>query len=203
MRRSVGGWGHDVAMSADWGMVSGLASELATVGIAAWTGALFGSRELLGQERRAVRTTASKSLAGSVGELRRLLRSHGLVPVTPAEVGEAFLAFSTVLQEHDHRLPAGWAHLGRSVRDAAGTVFGGIAPADIRPDTLVEPLGSPGSMWQDFGAEYLEYVHLRLRRWGDSQRRSGERLLTYEEWLVATGRREPIGQNGGPRMLDA
>lgn len=111
------------------------------------------------------------------------------------------MAFSAALQHHDHRLPSGWGHLGHSVRDAAGTVFGGVAQADIRPDTLTEPLGTPDSMWQDFGAEYLEYVHRRLRRWGDAQRRCGESLLTYERWLVTTGRREPIGQNVSPRML--
>lgn len=163
------------------------------IGVAAWAGAAFGSRQLLRQERRAARSAAAGALTPLIRELRRLLRSHGLVRVSSEEVRDAFVALSEGLSKHDHLLPPGWEHLGRSVRDAGGTVFGAISFVDIRPDAAGNSLEPPDAMWQDYGAEYLEHVHRRLRRWGDGQRHSQDRLMTYDQWLEKTGRRDPVG----------
>lgn len=55
-------------------------------------------------------------------------------------------------------------------------------------------------MWQDFADEYLDYAARSILLWGDSSKDAPKQLMTYEEWLVRTGRREPWGTNSVPAM---
>jgi hypothetical protein len=74
-------------------------------------------------------------------------------------------------------------------------VFGGISLVHIRPNTLKLDLAEPDGLWQDFADDYLDYVASSILRWGDSSADAPNTLLTYGAWLVATGRRKPIGSN--------
>lgn len=44
-------------------------------------------------------------------------------------------------------------------------------------------------MWQEYAHDYLDHVASSILRWGDSSKDAPKTLLTYEEWLVRTGRR--------------
>ena len=60
---------------------------------------------------------------------------------------------------------------------------------------MPDELADPDPMWQDYADDYLDYVTDRLLRWGDSSTFRSKRLLSYEDWLVRTGRREPFGES--------
>lgn len=162
---------------------------------AAWVTYRFGRR----RERHAAeldrRGSAAEDLAGPLRELRGLLRRYGRVAVDDTEVTEAFAAWFAAHDCQRTRLPDGWGHLGRSVRIAAGTVFGAPSWVDLRPDVAGLPLAEPDGLWQDLADDYIDYVLDVLVRWGDDSRDS-VLLLDYDAWLVRTGRRNPVGSNG-------
>ena len=56
-------------------------------------------------------------------------------------------------------------------------------------------MAEPDGLWQGLADDYIDYVLDVLVRWGDDSRDSLA-LLDYDAWLVRTGRREPVGQNG-------
>jgi hypothetical protein len=87
-----------------------------------------------------------------------------------------------------------WRHIRRSVLAALGTVFGSVALIHIRRDTADYPLEKPDFVWQDFRDEYIDYVLDALLRWGDSQGR--RKIQQFDPWLVSTGWRRPVSQNG-------
>lgn len=163
--------------------------------LSGWLGYLFGVRQERDKERRARDFTAATDLVAPLRELQRLLRWFGREEVGKDEVADAFLAWSTAFDHHGHRLPRQWQHVGRSVRDATGTVFGGVSLVHLRPDSSRMDLGEPDAMWQDFADDYLDYVARCILNWGDSAREALKGVLNYDLWLVQTERREPIGQN--------
>lgn len=173
-------------------------SSAGTVALALVTGGvgyLFGVRRERDKERRDRNLVAAAQLTAPLRELQRLLRWLGREPVETSEVTAAFISWSTAYDAQGHRLPRRWRHVARSVRDAAGTVFGGVSLVHIRPDTAHLELGEPDGMWQDYADEYLGYAARSILEWGDSSRDAPKELMSYEAWLVRTGRREPYGSN--------
>ena len=159
----------------------------------AWSGYAFGARQEREKERRGRCLTAAQELVAPLRILQRLIRRFGREDVAHEEVAGAFQDWFAAHDSHAHRLPQEWRHLNRSIRDATGTVFGGVSFVDIRPDARDLDLAEPDHMWQDYADEYLEYVAKSILRWGDSSKDAPKLLMTYEEWLVRTGRREPWG----------
>lgn len=178
---------HDLAIS--W--LGGAVLALVTGGV----GYTLGVRRERDKERRDRNFTAAAELTQPLRELQRLLRRLGRESFAQEEVSAAFVSWSSAYDANGHRLPREWRHVARSVRDAAGTVFGGVALVHNRPDTAHLALGDPDVMWQDFADEYLDYVARNILEWGDSSRQAPRELHTYEAWLVRTGRREPYGSN--------
>lgn len=162
--------------------------------VSAWVGYSFGVRRERDAERRVRDLEAAASLVTPLRELQRLLRTHGRVAVTEAEVAAAFLAWGRACDEHLHRLPLQWRRVARSVRDAAGTVFGGVSLIHVRPDTEYLELGEPDEMWQDFADDYIDYIAASILTWGDSNREASEQVLGYDDWLIKTERREPLSR---------
>ena len=160
-----------------------------------WLGYLFGGRQERERERRSRNFAAASELVGPLRELQRLLRWFGREEITKDEVASAFLTWSKVYDDHGHRLPRDWRHMARSVRAAAGTVFGGVSFVHIRPESSRLGLGEPDAMWQDYADDYIGYAAACVLTWGDSSREAQKELMTYDAWLVRTERREPYGQN--------
>lgn len=160
-----------------------------------WLGYEFGTRREREKERRARNVVAATELVAPLRELQRLLRSFGCEPVERDEVAHAFINWSRSFDTHGHRLRQQWRHLARSVRDAAGTAFGGMSLVHIRPDIAQLDLGEPDRMWQDFADDYLDYASRCVLEWGDASPETPKDLMTYEAWLVRTNRREPFGTN--------
>lgn len=50
-------------------------------------------------------------------------------------------------------------------------------------------------MLQDFEACYIDHVLDALVRWGDRTTETRKQILTFDQRLVKTGRRNPVGQN--------
>ena len=153
-------------------------------------------------ERRGRQFTAAGDLAASLRELQGLVRRLGREDLPSDEVANAFITWGQVCDNHTHRLPRGFRHLGRSVRDATETVFGGVSLVHIRPDTKQSDLAESDGMWQDFADDYLDYLARSLLEWGDSGRAAAKNVMTYGDWLGRTGRREPYGSNP-QRTLDS
>ena len=177
------------------GMAIAWVSAAALALLTGWLGYLFGARQEREKERRSRDFTAATELVSPLRELQRLLRWFGREEITKNEVASAFLAWSKVYDDHGHRLPRKWRHMDRSVRAAAGTVFGGVSFVHIRPESSRMDLGAPDAMWQDYADDYIEYVAASILSWGDSGREAAKELMTYDAWLVRTERREPYGQN--------
>jgi hypothetical protein len=178
---------NDLAIS--WAGGTGLAL------VTGWVGYLSGVRQERAKERRDRNFTAAAELTGPLRELQRLLRWLGREEFEKSELTAAFISWSKAYDDQGHRLPREWRHVARSVRDAAGTVFGGVSLVHIRPDTAHLGLGELDGMWQDFADEYLGYVARCILEWGDSSREAPKDLMTYGAWLVRTGRRETPGTN--------
>jgi hypothetical protein len=167
---------HDLAIS--W--LGGAVLALVTGGV----GYALGVRRERDKERRDRNFAAAAELTQPLRELQRLLRWLGRESFEQNEVSAAFVSWSKAYDANGHRLPREWRHVARSVRDAAGTVFGGVALVHIRPGTAHLAPGEPDGMWQDFADEYLEYVARSILEWGDSSRQAPKELNTYEDWLV-------------------
>lgn len=166
-----------------------------------WSGYAFGRRQERDRERRGRALAAAEGMASPLRNLQVLIRRFGRTSVTNSEVASAFMAWSSAYDAYSHRIPGRWRHLSRSVRDAAGTVFGGIAFVDLRPDSADIELAEPDWMWQDFADEYPDYCVSVLLRWGESNLKRSTHLKDYDRWLVDTGRREPPGSNSSPTQL--
>jgi hypothetical protein len=177
------------------GMAMAWMGAAASAVLTGWLGYVFGVRQERDKERRARDFTAATELVAPLRELQRLLRWFGREQVSKDEVAGAFLTWSTAFDHHGHRLPRQWQHVERSVRDAAGTVFGGVSLVHLRPDSSRMDLGEPHDMWQDYADDYLGYVARCILNWGDSAREASKVVANYDVWLVQTERREPIGQN--------
>ena len=169
-------------------------SSSAVAVISSWTVYRFTRRQSLDAESRTKNLAAASDLAQPLRDLQALMRGQGRVPVSQGEVAGAVSRWGQALDRQEHRLPDDWRHIRRSVLAAVGTVFGAVAFVHIRPDTADYPLEQPDFVWQDFGDEYIDYVLDALLRWGDSQGR--RTIQQFDPWLVSTGRRRPIGQNG-------
>ena len=178
------------ALTISWLGATALALVTASLGYA------FGVRQEREKERRTRNFIGAAELVAPLRELQRLLRWFGREDVESDEVTSAFLDFSRAVDTHGHRLPREWSHISRSARDAAGTVFGGVSLVHLRPDARKLDLGTPDPIWQDFADDYLEYTARCVLEWGDASSAAPKVLMTYETWLVRTGRREPFGQNG-------
>ena len=172
--------------------------EAVPIGIAAWLSFIFAGRQTRKQEERGQRRLSAADLAQPLRDLRTLVRKHGRMDIEPSEVSAAFQSWFEAVDRHQHRLPDGWRHISRSVRAAAGTVFGAVSFVDIRPDAVLEPLEDPDGLWQDFVDDYIGYVLDRIMRWGDSSESGRGELLQFDPWLVRTERRQPIGMNQLP-----
>jgi hypothetical protein len=172
--------------------ISGVGAA-ALAAVSAWLGYIFGVRQERDKERRARNFTAAAELVGPLRELQRLLRRFGREEVAKNEVTDAFTSWANAYDNHGHRLPREWHHLSRSVRDAAGTVFGGVSLVHIRPDAAQLELAEPDGMWQDFADEYLDYAARWVLEWGDASREAPKGLMTYQAWLVRTERCAPDG----------
>lgn len=160
-----------------------------------WQGYLFGVRQERAKERRARDFVAATELVAPLRELQRILRRFGRDQLSKDEVAGAFLAWSAAFDEHGHRLPRQWQHVDRSVKAAAGTVFGGISLIHLRPDSSRMDLGEPDAMWQDFADDYLGYAARCILSFGDSAQEAPKTMANYDAWLVQTERRDPVGQN--------
>lgn len=160
-----------------------------------WQAYLFGVRQERAKELRARDFVAATELVAPLRELQRLLRCFGREQMSKDEVASAFLAWSTAFDEHGHRLPRQWQHVDRSVKAAAGTVFGGISLIHLRPDSTRMDLGEPDAMWQDFADDYLGYAARCILTFGDSAQEAPKTMTNYDVWLVQTERRAPVGQN--------
>ena len=161
-----------------------------------WFGYAFGTRQEREKERRGRRFAAAAELVSPLREVQRLLRLLGRGDTSSEDVAEAFLVWSHAFNNQGHRLPDSWRHIARSFRDASGTVFGGVSLVHISPATTELELPKPDVMWQDCADDYLDYTANAILRWGDSSRDAPKDLMTYEAWLVRTGRRETDGSNG-------
>lgn len=177
-------------------MAISLVAAAALALVTGWLGYMFGARQEREKERRARSVTAAAELVGPLRELQRLLRWFGRGDVATNEVTNAFAVWSKAYDNHGHRLPREWRHLARSVRDGAGTVFGGVSLVHIRPDSTQLPLAKPDAMWQDYADEYLEYAARCVLNWGDASREAPKDLMTYDVWMVRTDRQEPHGSVG-------
>ena len=187
----VGGRRHDVPM--DELALSTLSAAVVAL-FTGWVGFTFGVRRERNAERRLRDRDAAFALVRPLRELQRLLRSYGGNPVEKDEVASAFLAWSEAFDDHGHRLPVKWRRVDRSVRDAAGTVFGGVSLIHVRPAIRHLELGEPDEIWQDFADDYIAYVSASILTWGDSSREPMKGILGYDDWLVKTERQEPLGQ---------
>jgi hypothetical protein len=155
----------------------------------------FGTRQEQQKERRARRLAAATELASALRNLQRVVRRHGHDNLSTDEVSDSFMALARACDNHTHRLPVTYQHIGRSVRDATGTVFGGVSLVHLRPDTQQLDLATPHRMWQDFADDYLDYLARSLLEWGDSERTGSKDVMTYHSWLLRTERRQPVGNN--------
>lgn len=189
---SVGAPSHHLPMD---GMAIEWVGAVALGILTGWQGYRFGGRQERDQERRARDLTAATELVAPLRELQRLLRSFGREGVSKDEVASVFLRWSTAFDQHGHRLPRQWQHVDRSVRAAAGTVFGGISLIHIRPESNRMDLGEPDAMWQDYADDYLGYITRCILIWGDTSPDAPKVVANYDVWLVQTDRREPFGQN--------
>lgn len=155
----------------------------------------FTSRAERKRELRERNRAASLDLAASLRDLRTLLRRRGHLPVSSREVSNAVGAWTEAWDRQKHLVPATYSSAGSSVRAAVGEVFGAVALVDLRPDLADYPLAEPDFMWQDFGASYIDYVLDALVRWGDVTAETRKQIVSFDRWLVSTGRRNHVGQN--------
>lgn len=141
------------------------------------------------EDRRAI----AAELVAPVRELQSLLRRYGVEDVGREEVQAACENWSLALEGQGHRLPWEWRHVPRNVKEAVGTVFGGVAYIHTDPNATKMEFGEPHEMWQEFAVDYLEVVAVKLLKWGDSVRGVSIVEEHYDAWLARTGRRDPYG----------
>ena len=166
-----------------------------TAGLAAWLTYVFTVRQAAGGERYSLRRAAADDLYPTLRQLQRVVRKHGRIEVSVAEVAIAFRVLFEALGRQEHRLPESWRHLSRSMRAAAGTALGGVSFVDLDPRAETLELADPDGHWHDYADDYIDYVVYRVMRWGDSLRGRALEMLDFDTWLVRTGRREPFGSN--------
>jgi hypothetical protein len=182
---------HDALMTF---AIAELLSGPLTAVLAVWLTYRLTVRQNGGEAAATSRASAATALYVPLRDLQSLLRRHGRVPVTPAEVAIGFRAFYAADDRHRHELPRSWAHLRRSIRAAAGTALGGVAFVDLDPTMESFELAEPDARWADFADDYIDYVVDRVMRWGGPNRWKGDGLEAFDPWLVRTGRRDPVGR---------
>jgi hypothetical protein len=170
--------------------IAELAAGPVTAILAVWLTYRFSSRQVSSDAVRAERTTAASDLYGPLRELQSLLRKHGRLPVSESEAASAFRSFFDAYARHRHRLPNGWLHLSRSIREAAGTALGAVAFVDLDPTAEFVKLAKPDGQWRDYGDDYIDYVVDRIMRWAGSGLPKAQELLAFDPWLARTGRRD-------------
>jgi hypothetical protein len=181
---------HSVSMTlAIAGPISGPLAAL----LAVWLTYRLTGRQTGCEVATVAHAAAATDLYSPLRDLQSLVRRHGRVTVTPAEVAHAFRCFYDADDRHRHQLPEGWAHLRRSIRAATGTALGGIAFVDLDPTTESLELAEPDARWGDYADDYIDYVVDRVMRWGGPTRLKDDGLEAFDPWLVRTGRRQPVG----------
>lgn len=162
-----------------------------TAVIASWLTYRFGSRQARSDGQRMIRASVASDLYVPLRELQSVLRKHGRVAISVADVAYAFRSFFDAFDRERHRLPDDWAHLGKNVRAAAGTALGGVSFVDLDPSAEFCELAEPNNKWRDFADDYIDYVVHRLMCWGDSRSATKADLLSFDPWLLRTGRVDP------------
>lgn len=172
-------------------LITACVVAVTTASLTPWfTSRAEGKRDLRERNRG-----AAVDLAAALRDLRTLLRRRGHLPVSPREVSNAVGAWTEAWDRQKHLVPATYGSAGSSVRAAVGELFGAVALVDLRPDLADYPLADPDFMWQDFGACYIDHVLDALVRWGDGTTETRKKILSFDQWLVKSGRRNPVGQN--------
>lgn len=186
-------------------LLTGWAGSTASGVIAELVGHSLSERSERAKEIRAVRKTTAAELVAPLRELQSLLRRYGVEDVGREEIETACDNWSVALEGQGHRLPWEWRYVPRNVKEAVGTVFGGVAYIHSFPEAKRMVLGEPHAMWQEFAVDYLEDVAVRLLKWGDSARGVSIVEEQYDGWLARTGRRDPYGTSlaSKPVRLDS
>lgn len=168
-----------------------LARTVVPVIAASWLTYTFTDRAQRLREGRAQNLAAVVELTAGMRRFQLCLRAFGREYVDRADVEACFRDWAAAVDCHRHLLPAGWRHLPHSVRDATGTVFGGVSLVHVRPDAGGLGLCHPDAVWQDYADEYLDYAVACLQRWSHPIHRSPKVLVSYDDWLRSTGRTAP------------
>lgn len=173
--------------SADMEILVSAASGLIAALLGAYVSWRLSTRTLVANEARAIKREVAADLSAPLRDLRTLARMWGRVETKQDSVSSAFNAWADAIDRRAHLLPPGWAHLRRSIRAAVGTIFGGVAFSDIRPNERDTELSEPDFLWQDFADDYLTYIIDGLARWGHGQQ-VPKRIHDFDTWLTVTGR---------------
>lgn len=181
---------HACRMSA---LVTGWFGSTTSGVIAELVGHVLSGRSERAKELREGRKATAAELVAPLRELQRLLRRYGVEVVDRDEVETACRNWSLALEAQQHRLPWEWRHVPRNVKEAVGTVFGGVVSIHTDPEAKKMVLAEPHVMWQDFAVDYLEVVAVKLLEWGDSIKGASIVEEHYDAWLARTGRRDTYG----------
>jgi hypothetical protein len=164
---------------------SGLLSAVTALG-----GVFLGSQLLNGREREVDRVArcreSADALLGSLRTLRDIARdSDSDESLHQGRWTEGIIAFGRTCDDHEHRLPDRWRHLGHSARAAVGEFAGGVAMSHIDKRMVDYPTPIFDAVWHDNAVSYLEYVIRQLQRWRDSPKPNPRRqdLYNFDNWL--------------------
>ncbi|WP_162802881.1 hypothetical protein [Ornithinimicrobium avium] len=153
------------------------------LGLAGLVGYVASGRRARQSEARAARSAAVTELRVALRALRDVARRWGRSPgVLDEDVRAAVTEWDQVLELHRHRLPHEMSAALRSVRSAAGEVFGISVLAYVLPQFEEAPLVERDETWQDLLVEYVGYVLAHLGRWGDGDHRAGSDVLDFDRW---------------------
>lgn len=174
-------------------LLAGWAGSTTSGVIAELVGHSLSERSDRAKHVREGRKTIAAELVAPLRELQCLLRRYGVEDVGREEVQTVCENWSLAIEDQGHRLPWEWRHVPRNVKEAVGTVFGGVAYIHADPGAKNMEFGEPHAMWQEFAVDYLEDVAVKLLKWGDSVRGVSIVEEHYDAWLARTGRRDPYG----------
>lgn len=174
-------------------LVTGWVGSTTSGVIAELVGHVLSGRSERAKELREGRKATAAELVAPLREFQSLLRRYGIEDVEREEVEAACENWAVALEDQGYRLPWKWRHVPRNVKEAVGTVFGGVAYVRTFPEIKGMDLADPHAMWQDFAIDYLEVVAGKLLEWGDSIKGASIVEEHYDAWLARTGRRDTYG----------